>query len=102
MPTSILATKLFVPSPRPDLITRTRLIERLDAGRHRKLTLVCAPAGFGKTTLVTAWNATSPRPPAWLALDEEDSDATRFFAYFVSALRTVTPHLGESVLKALQ
>ncbi|MEZ4834342.1 MAG: hypothetical protein R2873_20540 [Caldilineaceae bacterium] len=59
-------------------------------------------AGFGKTTLVTAWNATSPRPSAWLALDEEDSDATRFFAYFVSALRTVTPHLGESVLKALQ
>ena len=100
--TSILATKLFIPPPRPDLIARSRLVERMDAGHHGKLTLVSAPAGFGKTTLVSAWRATSTHPVAWVALDEEDSNTVRFFTYFVAALRTIAPGLGEDVLKMLQ
>ena len=102
MHTSILATKLFIPPPRPDLIARSRLVERMDAGHHGKLTLVSAPAGFGKTTLVSAWRATSTHPVAWVALDEEDSNTVRFFTYFVAALRTIAPGLGEDVLKMLQ
>ena len=55
MPATLLRTKLYLPPPRPGLVLRPRLIERLNAGLHGRLTLVCAPAGFGKTTLVSAW-----------------------------------------------
>jgi LuxR family maltose regulon positive regulatory protein len=102
MSTPILATKLYVPPPRPKVVPRPRLIEWLNQGLHRKLTLISAPAGFGKTTLVSAWVAGFDRPVAWLSLDEADNDPIRFLAYLVAALRTVAPDIGEGVLGVLQ
>jgi LuxR family maltose regulon positive regulatory protein len=90
MSTPILATKLYIPPPRPKVVLRPRLIERLNEGLHRKLTLISAPAGFGKTTLVSDWVAGCARPAAWLSLDEGDNDPTRFLAYLVAALQTLT------------
>src|SRR5436190_21953154 len=98
----ILATKLYIPPPPPKAVLRARLVERLNEGLHRKLTLISAPAGFGKTTLVSAWVAASDRQVAWLSLDEADSDPTRFLTYLVAAVRTIAPNLGEGVLAALQ
>ena len=88
MQTPILATKLFVPPPRQKVVPRPHLIQRLHEGLHGKLTLIAAPAGFGKTTLISAWLATDERPAAWLSLDEADSDPTRFLTYFIVALQT--------------
>jgi LuxR family maltose regulon positive regulatory protein len=102
MSSPILATKLYVPPPRPELVLRPRLIERLNEGLHRKLTLVSAPAGFGKTTLLGEWVAGCGRPAAWLSLDEGDSDPARFLAYLVAALRTVEADLGAGVQSLLQ
>ena len=77
MSTPILATKLYIPPPRPKIVLRPRLIERLNEGSaSRKLTLISAPAGFGKTTLVSEWVAGCGRPVAWLSLDEGDNDPT--------------------------
>src|SRR5258708_1908528 len=83
--TSILATKLYIPPLRPNVVLRPRLIERLNEGLHRKLTLIAAPAGFGKTTLVSAWVEGIDRPTAWLSLDEGENDPTRYLAYLVTA-----------------
>src|SRR5690349_8939011 len=102
MSTLILTTKLYIPPPPPQVVLRPRLVARLNAGLHRKLTLLSAPAGFGKTTLLGAWVAEGARPVAWLSLDAGDSDPTRFLTYLVAALRTVGPHLGEGVLGVLQ
>jgi LuxR family transcriptional regulator, maltose regulon positive regulatory protein len=102
MSTPILATKLYLPPPRPNIVARRRLSERLNEGLHRKLTLISAPAGFGKTTLVSAWLATCERPVAWLALDEGDNDPARFLTYLVAALRTIAPEIGAGVLGVLQ
>jgi LuxR family maltose regulon positive regulatory protein len=102
MSTPILATKLYIPPPPPKLVFRPRLIERLSEGLHRKLTLISAPAGFGKTTLVSAWIAGCDRQVAWLSLDEGDSDPARFLTYLVAALRTIASNIGEGVLGALQ
>ena len=102
MPTSILATKLYLPRLRPNVVSRPRLLERLNAGLHRKLTLIAAPAGFGKTTLVSAWVEGIERPTAWLSLDEGENDPTRFLAYLVTALQTIAATLGEGVLGVLQ
>ncbi len=84
------------------MVIRSRLIDRLNAGLHGKLTLVSAPAGFGKTTLVGEWIAGSGRAAAWLSLDERENDPARFLAYLVAALRTVAAALGKGVLSALQ
>src|SRR5438477_5610175 len=102
MSTPILATKLYIPPPPPKAVFRPRLIERLNEGFRRKLTLISAPAGFGKTTLISQWVASCDRQVAWLSLDEGDSDPTRFLTYLVAALRTIAPTLGEGVLGALQ
>jgi ATP/maltotriose-dependent transcriptional regulator MalT len=102
MPTSILATKLYLPRLRPNVVSRPRLLERLNAGLHRKLTLIAAPAGFGKTTLVSEWVEGIERPIAWLSLDEGENDPTRFLAYLVTALQTIAATLGEGVLGVLQ
>src|SRR5256884_625430 len=105
MPTPILATKLYLPRLRPNVVSRPRLLERLNEGLHRKLTLIAAPAGFGKTTLVSEWVAFIERPrvrSAWLSLDEGDNDPARFVAYLVAALQTIAPPIGEGVLSALQ
>jgi LuxR family maltose regulon positive regulatory protein len=98
----ILATKLYAPPPRPTLVLRPRLIERLNEGLHRKLTLISAPAGFGKTTLASEWIAGCPRPSAWLSLDERESNFARFLTYFVAALQTMKPRIGTSVLNVIQ
>ncbi|MDH3505482.1 MAG: LuxR family transcriptional regulator, partial [Nitrospirota bacterium] len=110
MSTPILATKLYIPPLRPNLVLRSRLTERLNEGLHRKLTLISAPAGFGKTTLVSAWLAGCARPAAWLSLDEGDNDPTRFLTYLVTAVQTlvlskverIAPQIGEGVLGLLQ
>jgi LuxR family maltose regulon positive regulatory protein len=104
--TPLLQTKLYIPSPRPQPVPCPRLIERLDAGIHRKLTLISAPAGFGKTTLVGEWiraldGITPPTAIAWLSLDESDNDLTRFLAYLVAALQTIEASIGKGVLTAV-
>ncbi len=104
MPVPILATKLYVPTPRPNLVPRPRLLERLHAGlgAGHKLTLVSAAAGFGKTTLISTWAAACGRPIAWLSLDEGDSDPVRFLAYLTAALQTLKAGIGAGLLAALQ
>jgi LuxR family maltose regulon positive regulatory protein len=104
MPTPLLATKLYIPLPRSKAVFRPRLLVRLNEGllHNRKLTLIAAPAGFGKTTLLSEWVAACDRKAAWLSLDEADSDATRFLTYFVAALHKIAPVIGEGVLGMLQ
>lgn len=98
----LLLTKLYIPPPRPKLIHRSHLLERLNAGRNGRLTLVSAPAGFGKTTLISEWVADRVAPVAWLSLDEGDNGPTRFLAYFIAALQTLSSKLGEGLLAAIQ
>ena len=104
MSAPILATKLYIPPPRSKIVLRPRLIERLNEGLSsgRKLTLISASAGFGKTTLVSEWVACCGRPVAWLSLDEGDNDPKGFLAYLVAALQTVAANIGAGVLAALQ
>src|SRR5207302_1549386 len=102
MSTPILATKLYIPRLRPNVVSRPRLTERLNEGLQRKLILIAAPAGFGKTTLVSAWVARCDRQVAWLSLDKGESDSTLFLTYLVTALQTIAPTIGEGVLGALQ
>ena len=93
----LLATKLHVPRPRPDLVPRPRLAERLDEGLARGLMLVCAPAGYGKTVLLAAWARRGQPPAAWLSLDAGDNDPARFWRHGVAALDQVSPGLAERV-----
>ncbi|MBL1192729.1 MAG: hypothetical protein HND51_00090 [Chloroflexi bacterium] len=105
MATPLLATKLYVPKPRPELVLRPQLIERLNEGLHHKLTVISAPAGFGKTTLVNEWVTTSDRQVAWLSLDESDGDLTVFLNYFIAALNQAersSEDIGEGALSMLQ
>ena len=108
MPAALLETKFYVPRPRRGLVPRPRLSERLDRGTASKLMLVSAPAGFGKTTLLTEWLAAGPAAPgnerlaAWLSLDRADNDPASFWAYVIAALRTVASGVGESALALLQ
>jgi ATP/maltotriose-dependent transcriptional regulator MalT len=100
----IAATKLHVPAPRRGLVPRAGLIAALTADAGRKLTLVAAPPGFGKTTLLAEWNASAEeeRPFAWLSLDEADNDPVRFWGGVIEALRTVEPAIGASALATLR
>jgi LuxR family maltose regulon positive regulatory protein len=112
--TPLLTTKLYIPPLRPEWVPRPHLVERLNAslgpgslGFARKLTLLSAPAGSGKTTLVTAWLSdlrlrTSDLRLGWLSLDEADNDPLRFFAYLVAALQTVDPQVGQEALRLLE
>jgi LuxR family maltose regulon positive regulatory protein len=104
MSTPTLATKLYIPPPRPKAVLRLGLIERLNEGppAGHKLTLIAAPAGFGKTTLVSEWVAGCAQPIAWLSLDAGDSDPARFLAYLVAALQTIFAGIGAGVLAALE
>src|SRR6266849_6597267 len=97
MPTPLLATKLYIPRLRPHVVSRPRLIERLNEGLHRKLILISAPAGFGKTTLVSQWVEGIERPAAWLSLDEGENDPAGFLTYLVAALQTIAATIGEGV-----
>lgn len=119
MTVMLLQTKLYRPTPRPDLIPRARLCERLAAGLWtgdafgRKLTLIAAPAGFGKTTLIVDFGlwiaeATQPKPQienlksAWLSLDEADNDPVRFLRYVIAALQSTIPELGREAASLLE
>jgi LuxR family maltose regulon positive regulatory protein len=97
-PASFLSTKLYRPRGRASLVSRARLTERLRQGLAGPLTLVSAPPGYGKTTLVSETVTALSQPVAWLSLDESDSDPVRFGTYFVAALQTLRPGIGESVL----
>jgi LuxR family maltose regulon positive regulatory protein len=107
MPQPLLATKLFIPSPAKSLVLRARLLERLDESLNPagRLTLVSAPAGFGKTTLIGAWagslrqaKSQEPRRVAWLSLDEGDNDPVVFWAYLIAALQTQAEEIGTQAL----
>ena len=108
MPAPLLETKLYVPGPPRGLVPRPRLSHRLDRGTTLKLMLISAPAGFGKTTLLTEWLAAGPAGPAderlaaWLSLDRADNDPASFWTYVIAALQTVAPGVGESALTLLQ
>jgi LuxR family maltose regulon positive regulatory protein len=117
MSTTILATKLYIPQPRPKIVLRPRLIEKLNkglsSGHTPSVTIISAPAGFGKTTLVSDWVATltSSLSPtgrgegvrvAWLSLDEGDNDPLRFISYLVAALQTIKAGVGEGASAAIQ
>ena len=93
----LLATKLHVPRPRPGFLARPRLLERLTEGAAGELTLVCAPAGFGKTSLLGDWARAGGRPVAWLSLDGGDSDPARFWRYVAAALDVPRPGVGQRV-----
>jgi len=90
----LLRTKLYIPRPRSKLVSHPRLIEHLNDGLDKKLTLIAAPAGFGKTTLLSEWIPQSPRCMTWLSLDESDNDPTQFWVYFISSLQGLRPDLG--------
>src|SRR5215204_4236665 len=103
---SLVYTKLRPSQARPKLIARPRLIAELERESGRKLTLISAPAGFGKTTLLVEWlkgRADGDQSVAWVSLDEGDNDPVRFLSYLVAALRrTVGEGFGEGVLAALR
>ncbi|MEJ2262597.1 MAG: LuxR C-terminal-related transcriptional regulator [Anaerolineales bacterium] len=102
MPTPLLSTKFYVPPIRPDLVPRPDLIELLERGLERKLTLLSAPAGFGKTTLLSQWISQSKTPFAWLSLDKDDNDRVRFLAYCIAALRRINVNVDDQLLATLQ
>ncbi len=106
-PAPLLAPKLRGPRLRGSLVARTRLLARLDAGLERKLTLISAPAGFGKTTLVSQWMAhlaARPHAPllAWVSLDAGDNDPVRFWRYVITACQPLLPDAGQAALAHLQ
>ncbi|GAB4525626.1 MAG: LuxR C-terminal-related transcriptional regulator [Anaerolineae bacterium] len=99
---SILSSKLQIPPLRSDLVQRPRLTAHLNTGLQRKLTLISAPAGFGKTTVASAWINESGYPAAWLSLDERDNDPMRFLAYLAASLQTIDADLGHTLREAMQ
>jgi ATP/maltotriose-dependent transcriptional regulator MalT len=102
MPAPLLQTKLFIPQLRPSLIPRPRLINRLNEGLAGKLTLVSAPPGFGKTTLISSWIQQLERPSAWLSLGKEDNEISRFLLYLIAAWQKIDEDAGEKALSLLQ
>ncbi|MEO1443031.1 MAG: AAA family ATPase, partial [Chloroflexota bacterium] len=102
MSTPILKTKLHIPSPHPHPVERSRLLAKITRGAHGKITLISAPAGSGKTTLVSGWLHTSAQPAAWLSLDENDSDPARFLMYLIAALQGIAPEIEAGLLARLQ
>jgi LuxR family maltose regulon positive regulatory protein len=98
----LLATKLYLPLPRPDAVVRPRLLQLLEQAHSRKLTLISAPPGFGKTSLLAEWKAHSKFLLGWLSMDETDNDPLRFWTYFVAALQRVQPQQGQSALATFQ
>jgi LuxR family maltose regulon positive regulatory protein len=104
MASPLLETKLFIPMRRRGLVARLRLSERLNRGTEAKLTLISAPAGFGKTTLLADWLEVDPangRSTAWLSLEQSDNDLALFWTYLITALQTAAPAIGASPLSLL-
>jgi LuxR family maltose regulon positive regulatory protein len=92
----LLATKLHIPPVRPNLVSRSQLLNSIPPSCDNRLILLSAPAGFGKTTLLSDWLATHPWPTGWVSLDRGDNDPARFWTYVIAALQTIQPGLGES------
>ncbi|MEQ9463570.1 MAG: LuxR C-terminal-related transcriptional regulator [Haliea sp.] len=101
MHSPLLSTKLFVPLPRPDHVDRRRLLDTLNSGIHRRLTLVSAGAGFGKSTLLAAWQPECGRNMAWLSLEADDNNPARFLRYLLAALQRIEPQWGEELTSVL-
>ncbi len=101
MPDTLLVTKLHIPRTHRDLVPRPRLMERLDTALHGKLTIVSAPAGYGKTTTLTSWIDHSLIQTAWLSIDEADNELDRFLFYIIAALQRVFEGIGLEVQDAL-
>ncbi len=104
MSTHLLTTKLYIPAPRANGVARPRLLQRLDEGvrQNRRLTLLAAPAGFGKTTLAADWVCTLAREVAWISLDESDNDPVQFLSYLIAALQSIDGRIGVGVRSLLQ
>lgn len=104
MTSTLLLTKLYAPSLRPGHVHRSHLTQRLDQGlaQGHRLTLISAPAGYGKTTLAAEWLSTLDRPIAWLSLDESDNELAVFSSYLVGALETVGADIGRTVRLTLE
>src|SRR5512147_163867 len=98
---SLIQTKLYRPPLSPDYIPRPQLLERLDSIHARPLTLVSAPTGYGKTTLLSAWVQRCGCRAAWLSLDEHDNRPAIFLAYFLAALKSLFPSVGTATLALL-
>jgi len=94
---SVLATKLYKPMVRPGLVSRSRLTNLLNGGLDKKLILISAPAGYGKTTLLSTWATGCENPVAWLTLDEGDNESVRFWRYVDAALQTIDSRVGKSL-----
>ncbi|HEX2913945.1 MAG TPA: LuxR C-terminal-related transcriptional regulator [Chloroflexia bacterium] len=102
---NLLTTKLYLPPPRPDAVARPRLVEMLQQGLRRKLVLVSAPPGFGKTSAVAEWHFSQTGkqiPLGWVSLDEGDNDPVRFWSYFIAAFQRLKPGLGQAAYEFLQ
>jgi len=97
----LLRTKFHPATPPSNLVSRPHLTSQLEAGSLRKLTLIAAPAGFGKTILVCEWIAAYKKSVAWFSLDKEDNELIRFWMYFISALQTIQPAIGEGAMDVL-
>jgi len=102
MEDSIIFTKIHIPLPHPTLVERPRLIEHLNQGCQAKLTLISAPAGYGKSSLVSEWTHENPFPVTWLTLDKLDNDVARFIKYFVAALKRFKSTFGDTILPLLE
>jgi len=100
----LLLTKLYIPQPNPRVVIRPHLLARLNESLAHgcKLTLLSAPVGYGKSTLVSSWLSTTDCPAAWLSLDPEDDDPRQFWVYVIAALQTIHPELGQTTLALLQ
>ncbi len=98
----LLSTKLFIPPPRKNQVMRSRLTEKQAGALTHSLTLVSAPAGYGKTTLVSSWLSETRLPAAWLSLDDEDNDPIRFLQYLLAALQKIVPSVGPAMLDLVQ
>lgn len=106
MSNPLLETKLYIPRRKPHLVSRPRLLEKLNILHEKKLTLISAPAGFGKSTLLAEWiqwqtQRTSPMKVSWLTLDHNDNSPERFLAYLIAALQKLQPNVGVDILPIL-
>ena len=102
MANPVLSTKLFIPPTRPKLVSRAHLVEKVSLNLQHKLTLIVAPAGFGKSTLASEVVAGNNLSACWLSLDESDGDTNQFLSCFIAALHTLYPELANSLLSELQ
>ena len=98
----MLLTKLHIPSPGKNLVQRANLSSKLNQGLQSKLTLISAPAGFGKTTLLSEWINKEEIPTAWFSLSKGDNDPVDFLSYIVLAIQGIKKEFGQSALELLK